>query len=187
MTEASYLDDILGVLHRWDHLGVRPLPNDTILIGHVPHVAPEAWLHKVYAPLPAGDSEVLAGLPVPVHPDYRALLARANGLNLFSGHLCVYGVRSSYARRGEARWQPFDLRIPNTFERVPGAPSDALVAGINTHTQDAFAILHGSGEVVRWPRDRPEVLERWDSLAEMLMSEVERLASLCDEAGHVRE
>lgn len=187
MTDTSYFDRILQSLHKWDHLGYQQVPNGTLLIGRVPHVAPAAWLHEIYAPIGADQDEVLAHLPVPVHADYKAFLSRANGMYLFSGQLCIYGIRSSYERIGGAKWQPFDLRIPNTMERVPGAPSDAVFVGIDAVSQQPLAILSGTGETFRCQRDDPARLQSWNSFAEMLLSEIERLSLLCDSNGMVAE
>lgn len=185
MTTTSYFDRTLAALRRWDHLGFESLSNGTILIGRVPHVAPQAWLHEVYAPATPEQLGRLASVSVPVHAEFRSFLSRANGMHLFSGHLCIYGIRSSYARSGDARWQPFDIVDPNTVERMRGAPRDAVFVGVDVRRERAYAILATTGEVIMCSLHDPEVLQRWESFGEMLVSEVERLAPLCDEAGRV--
>ncbi len=64
---------------------------------------------------------------------------------------------------------------------------DALVVGSEPDRSLMYAILAGTGEVIVRSRHDPATLKRWDSFGEMLVSEVERFAPLCDEAGRVAE
>lgn len=187
MSDFTSFATISHLLHGWDHLGVQLSPNGMVLIGRVPHRAPEAWLHQVFAPATQEQLDILDSLPIPVYPEYLSLCAQANGLHLFSGHLSIYGVRSSYARTGEARRQPFAIRLPNTLERIPEAPRDALFVGTNPFKGSRFALLGNSGEVVESELNRFSVLRHWRSLSEMLLHEVERLASRCDSQGYILE
>lgn len=187
MPDLAYVDAVVQVLHQWDHLGTQSLPDGTVLIGRVPQIAPEAWLHKLFAPATPEQRSVLSELPTPVHTDFADFLTRVNGLSVFSGYLSIYGLRSSYARRGDGRWQPFDVRTPNTLERIKHAPQDALFVGSSFHAERLLAISSISGEVVESTRDQFTILRRWRSFSTMLLGEIERMATFCDAEGSIRE
>src|SRR5262245_35891125 len=126
----DYLDRVFGLLEASSDLGVRVLDNGTRLIGHVPHVAPEAWLHIIFAPLSLTqvaqvEHEIATSLPEP----FGDFLRRSNGLSLFSDSLSIHGLRSSYARSGDAVWQPFSIVTPNVPERPRSAGPSLVFVG----------------------------------------------------------
>src|SRR5215216_4661514 len=97
--------------------GYRRLANGTELFGHVPHVAPEAWLHELFAPLDDEELAVLEqSLKLPLPADYAAWLRRSNGGHFFSTALTFDGLRRTNSRDPELR-EPFALETPNLWER----------------------------------------------------------------------
>src|SRR6266853_226310 len=95
----NYFNEVLGILLAAKPLGYERLSDGTQVIGHVPHVAPKAFLHELYPPLSAEEMEEvekLLGKSLPL--DFGKFLAMANGCFLFSGSLSIYGRRTSYAR-----------------------------------------------------------------------------------------
>ena len=113
----DYLDRVHQLMESYDYLGRRVLPDGTRLIGHVPHVAPEAYLHVIFPRLSTEQVAEIGnrtGIPVPVV--LASFLERVNGLRLFS-KLFIDGLRRSYSRSGDDAWQPFAMETPNVDER----------------------------------------------------------------------
>jgi hypothetical protein len=111
-------EPIFGIIEQAKSFGFRELENGARLYGHVPHVAPQAWLHLLFAPL--SDQDVMSleknmGQTIP--SDFREFLFVTNGIGLFSCSLSIYGKRTSYVRTGDAAWQPFCIVTANTLER----------------------------------------------------------------------
>src|SRR5205823_4209427 len=76
----------------------------TRLIGHVPHVAPEAWLHAIFPGLTAQQVDQISNyLGVPVPAVFSLFLQRCNGLRLFS-KISIDGLRRNYSRTGDDIW-----------------------------------------------------------------------------------
>ncbi|HET6229655.1 MAG TPA: SMI1/KNR4 family protein [Longimicrobiaceae bacterium] len=163
---------------------MQTLANGTKLVGHVPHVAPEAWLHVVFPALSEPELVSLkTSLGGPLPEDYRNFLRQMNGIRLFSGALTIDGLRKSYERTGEAVWQPFDVVDLNTLERPQGAkPTDFFIGGYDWDGS-VLCVDTGSGETWRRDRDGFPSLNRWPSLFHMLADETERLAGHFDAEG----
>lgn len=178
---------VFDIIERFRPLGSRTLEDGTELIGHVPHVAPEAWLHIRFRPLEAEEVVMLeTQLGRGLSPGHREFLLHANGLSLFSGSLAVYGHRHTYARRGDARWQPFSIVEPNMYERPHGSqPADLFLGG---YEQDGSLIYTRSPApfVHRCSRSSAHPVNTWPSLPGMLASETLRLSELFDDRGVLR-
>jgi hypothetical protein len=178
---------VLRIVNMAEPLGTRTTVMGARLVGHAPHVAPEAYLHVIFPPLNEADLDALeaeVGRPLPI--DYRAVLRLANGLSLFSGSLSIYGRRTSSARTGDAARQPFSATTPNKFERPRGLTEDAVVVG--GYSDDGSLVYVGAtGEVCRCSRDSASPLNRWRDLPAMLTHESNRLATCFDETGRLRD
>lgn len=174
--------EIMAVLETASALGWRMLPDGTQLIGRVPHVAPEAWLHQVFRPLsPEEIAQLERRLRRPVPQDYRELLLSANGLGVFSDSLSLDGLRKNYARTGDDRWQPYSIETPNVFERPRDAEEDCFFIG--GYRYDGSLLYLRGKEVFRCARRSAKPLNHWAGLWDMLAREVLRLASLFDAHG----
>lgn len=184
--EASIqsITEAVMLMNRWQKRTDRVLPNGTRLICHVPHVAPEAWFHELYAGL---DTEKLdeyeKKFPFAFPKVYKELLKRFNGLNAFSDSLSVFGYRFTYDRVGDAAIQPYDLFNANTprSSRIPG--SWLFLGGYSWDGSGVFWDAQKDDAVHRVERDSTKILNTWDSLDSWLLSEVERLSVLYDENG----
>ena len=165
-------------------LGERQLPNGTRLIGHVPHVAPEAWLHEIFPPLDKGGIDKLeAGLKMSIPTDYKEFLSVANGLMLFSCRLSLDGLRTSYVRTGDEAIQPFSLLTPNTFERPKDALPSYLFIGGYGQDGSRLYIDGETSKVFRAARRTSTPLNEWKNFEEMLVTETIRIALLFDDKG----
>lgn len=111
-------DQILEVVGRAESLGWRTLSNGVRLVGHIPHFAPEAYLHVLFPPLEDGQISLIEQqVGRKFHADLKAFYGRSNGLTLFAYSLDFVGLRTSYVRTGDEAWQPFSIVRP-TLENV---------------------------------------------------------------------
>ncbi len=182
------MEAIQSVLERARPFGVQMLPDGTELIGRAPHIAAEAWLHILFAPLHQAELEELnkrVGRPVP--QVLLELLLQTNGLSLFSDALAIFGLRRDFRRTADAAWQPFDIRTANVQERPSDAPEPAVFFG-SYKSDGSLVYMDPDGDQVhRCSRDSARPLNTWKSLDEMLSSEVERLTGLFDSAGRKKD
>lgn len=184
MSNEVLFHQVLDIVWRARSMGERTLQNGTQLVGHVPHIAPDAWLHLIFAGLDkAGIDQVEHQLGIQLPADFDWFLRRANGISLFSGSLSVYGLRESYARSGDAVWQPFAIDVPNTLERPRDAKDSALFVGGYRSDGSRVYIDTDSSRVYRCSRDTVKPLNEWPSFLEMLASEAKRLSQLFDDNG----
>ena len=189
--QTSFADTRLATVFRIvaaaEALGTRTAGTGARLVGHVPHVAPEAYLHVVYPALPSSEIPPLeseVGRPLP--ESYRSFLETMNGLSLFSGSLSIYGRRAISVRSGDAVWQPFSVVTPNTYERPRSLAADAVVIG-GYRRDGSLIYVRGSGEVIRCQREDPRPLNRWPEFPGMLAEEAVRLSAYFDELGRLRD
>ncbi|MDQ3996486.1 MAG: SMI1/KNR4 family protein [Gemmatimonadota bacterium] len=184
MILATAFPEVNAVIESARALGSRRLDDGTELIGHVPHVAPEAWLHILFPALtPEEIRQVEAEIGRPLGPTFSSVLAMHNGLSLFSDSLYIYGHRKSVRRTGAAVRQPFSIRTPNTLERPKdAAPSHLFVGGYESDGSHLYIDLRDS-RVCRCTRRSAAPLNAWDDFFGMLNSEARRLATLFDSQG----
>jgi hypothetical protein len=176
---------ILDLLRTYDYLGKEEYPDGAALIGKAPHIAPLAWLHKIYAPLSNGQIQQLeATLRVKIPEDYEAFLKVSNGLGVFQ-KMNLYGYRSNYQRTVEAaQVQPFDILRPNIWERPSNAGPHVFYIGGYTAGNGAWIYLDANDNTVhlceRW---QATSRYHWDSFVDFLGSEINRLMPLFDKEG----
>ncbi len=178
------LDYLLEVVSRARHMGERTLSNGVRLIGHIPHVAPEAYFHVTYPPLNNTQIDSLEEaigreLPFELHAFYH----KTNGIKLFGYSLSIDGLRKSYVRTGDEAWQPYSIITPNTLERPPHADEALVFFGGYRGDGSRLCMTPHSSVVYRCEFGTARVLNKWSSFDEMLTSELNRLSTLFDEKG----
>ena len=166
---------------------MRTLPNGTRLIGHTPHVAPEAFFHVIFPPLTHKEIDELESslgrlLPIQLIELYQT----TNGLSLFSYSLHIDGLRCNYIRSGDEAWQPFSIMTANLTERPRDAEPTQVFFGGYKSDGSALMMQPPEDEVFRCERRSSKVLNRWSSFDNFLVSEVRRLEKLFDDSGHSR-
>jgi SMI1 / KNR4 family (SUKH-1) len=142
----------------------------------------ETWLHIVYPPLTDTQiSDLEQSLDRTLPGDYERFLRRANGIDMFTSALAIYGLRTDYSRSPEV-FQPFSVVEPNQFERPQGMPETLLVIG--SYCEDGSLVASdGDGKIWRTDRDDFRPLNTWPDLFTMLLTEVERLEPLFAQPG----
>ena len=110
-------------LYKYENLGIEKSENGTILIGKALHIAPLAWINKIYPVLNEDDILLIENeLKTEVPLDYKNFLTNfSNGLNIFVGTFSLDGLRKELGRSVEASRQPFSIFTPNLNERPKNA------------------------------------------------------------------
>jgi hypothetical protein len=176
-------DFALQIVQEAAGFGYELLSDGTRLYGRVPHVAPLAWLHNVYAPLSQGGIERLEReLAGPIPEVYRSWLRLANGFSAFSGYLEFDGLRTDYSRRIGV-WQPFSLALPNTRQRLPDAPVEAFFIGSILDAECFLYLMPSSGAVQACGRRSATPLGSWESLSIFITSCMACLRAAFDAQG----
>ena len=175
---------ITDFLKNYRQLGQKKLPNGTLLVGRAPHIAPEAWLHRVFAPLAEkelGFLEKQLGESIP--PSYRRFLLHSNGLAVFNTTLSMDGLRSNYKRTGnDASGQPFDIVTPNTTEKPDDADGLFFIGGYDWDGSK-LCIRRSDEKVFVREAGTGALQSGWKNFDAMLSSELKRLKALFDSSG----
>lgn len=175
---------IMSRLDKWSNGGTELLNNGTKLISRAPHVAPRAWLHIIYASLSNSQIETIrSAISVELPNDLVEFWGYANGVNLFSDSISIWGLRTSYVRTGEDAFQPYDIVSLNN----EGIISKLKCLAFGSYSIDGSLITYdlvvSSTKVYRLEQITGKVLQEWETLWVWLESEVERLSMLYDENG----
>jgi hypothetical protein len=179
--------EIFKLLSKWEEGGFRELDNVTKMICHVPHIAPEAWLHIIYSKASNDDifslkNELTYGLPL----EFEEFLSVSNGLNIFSDSLSIWGIRESYVRQGDEAIQPYDL-ISTNSERPEGCLDSWVFFG--GYSWDGSSVMFDmkngieSSKVYLCETDSTNIILEWESFNEWLISEINRLSQMYNISG----
>jgi hypothetical protein len=175
-----------GLIDPWNRLGSKKFPAGTVAIGHVPHVAPEAWLHCLMPPLDQDSLEVLQGeIDRDFPSDLKQLMLLHNGMRLFNGLISVYGLRTSYQRSNmdAMQEQPFDMVRLNTLERPRNVSDELVFFGSIAYALESVAIKP-DGTVSVWSKPRNLLLRRvYRSLFDFLVAEAVKANQRFDKDG----
>ena len=147
--------------------------------GHIPQLAPEAYNVYTFAPL---TEERLAlveqniGREIPCQ--YRTFLTHvSNGMHIFHRCLSLLGLQGEINRKLGAQG-PFDLSIPNVYERPSNADASCFFIGGYSYDASKLYMKDDSDKVYYCARRDATPLKEWNSFSEMLIEEIQRLKSL---------
>ena len=147
--------------------------------GHIPQLAPEAYNIYTFAPLTDEQLALLERvLNREVPKQYRAFLTHvSNGMHIFHRCLSLEGLQGSINRKLGIQG-PFDLSIPNVYERPSNADASCFFIGGYSYDASKLYMRSGSQKVFYCPRWDITPLKEWNSFSEMLIEEIQRLKSL---------
>ena len=147
--------------------------------GHIPLIAPEAYNIYTFTPL---TEERLAlveqniGREIPCQ--YRTFLTHvSNGMHIFHRCLSLEGLQGSINRKLGIQG-PFDLSIPNVYERPSNADASCFFFGSYSYDASLLYIKDDVSTVYYCARRDATPLKEWNSFSEMLIEEIQRLKSL---------
>ena len=147
--------------------------------GHIPLIAPEAYNIYTFAPLTDEQLALLERvLNREVPKQYKIFLTLfSNGMHIFSRCLNLYGLQGVLDRRGDFQG-PFDLSIPNVYERPSNADSNCFFLGSYSYDGSLLYIKDDVSTVYYCARRDATPLKEWNSFSEMLIEEIQRLKFL---------
>ncbi len=179
------IEKLLFLLYRYKDLGIEHTINKSTLIGKVDFIGKNAWLNKIYPALTVEECDNLelqinSSLP----PDYRIFLTQcSNGLNVLLSTISLYGLRKETGRSIEASRQPYSIITPNVFERPANSKDSFFFIGGYNWDGSHLYIDKETNTVHFCTREDATSLISWNSLEEMLLSEIERVYKLFDKNG----
>ncbi|HWB93839.1 MAG TPA: SMI1/KNR4 family protein [Puia sp.] len=179
------INDVFRILKSYSYLGEMKADNGTLLIGKAPHIAPLAWLHRIFAPLTNAQIDGLGiklGMNIP--SSYRNFLKHSNGLGVFNTNLCLYGLRTINNRTIEASYQPFDILDVNVLERPMNSKNSFLYIGSYSWDLSRLYIDADTNKVyLSSSRDNATPKYEWINFDTMLETEIKRIITLFDDKG----
>ncbi|MGB3147038.1 MAG: hypothetical protein WBA91_04690 [Paracoccaceae bacterium] len=170
---------------RYDPLGSVDGENGAYQTGHVPLVAPRAYLCTRYAGLDDhgvrdAENEAERYMPEP----YKELLRHMNGARLLGVSLHG-GIGRSVNRSGAGIGQPISICYQNAVERPDYIPDGHLGIGAmnGEWSSQGHLYLASTGEVELYYAKFNMIGAHWPSLADFLGDEIPRRFSLYDDEG----
>ena len=181
-------EQIRKLLYKFEKYGVEVTENGTILIGH-PDYLPEHWrLVMIFQKLETEEIDILeneCGTSIP-HSYKNFLTNFSNGLDFINDTLSLYGLRKIAGRTLESARQPYALKTPNKDERwcMENVKDSYFFIGSYKWDGSHIYIDKKTEKVHLCAPDDATPLFTWNSLEDMLISELTRLYSLFTEDGH---
>lgn len=174
------------LLMRYAPLGVEHSKNGALMIGKAPHIAELAWLNVMYPCSTEAEIcnlEKSLGAAIPkIYKDF--LVNVANGFDIMNCTLALHGCRTSYDRADLDSWYPFNLEDIQKYERPKNSSPAMFFFGTYEYDGSKLYLNTTDNKVYYCARYDATPLKSWDSLDEMIVSEIERIYTLFDERGH---
>lgn len=175
------------LLMRFSHLGVTHSKNGALMIGKAPHIAEFAWLNIMYPCITEAevcDLEKKLGVAIPeVYRDF--LMNVSNGLNVMNCTLALHGCRTSYNRADFESRYPFNIEDVQKSERPKNATPEMFFFASYNYDCSKLYLNTLDNKIYYCDRYDATPLKSWDSLSDMITSEIERIFSLFDTDGRI--
>lgn len=173
-------DDIKRKILKLNYLGEERLIDGTVLIGKAPDIAPKAWLHKMFPPLNEDEINSLEELlDTSIPAQYREFLMNfSNGLKLYIDTFSLEGYRKRQDRSIESVWQPYSIVTSNKLERLQDSKDSFFYIGSYSWDGSLLYIDKENNKVYRCSNKSSIPVNSWNTLIEMLSSEIDRLDNL---------
>lgn len=179
--------DLEKLLMRFSHLGVTHSKNGALMIGKAPHIAEFAWLNIMYPCITEAevcDLEKKLGVAIPeVYRDF--LMNVSNGLNVMNCTLALHGCRMSYNRADFESRYPFNIEDVQKYERPKNATQEMFFFASYNYDCSKLYLNTSDNKIYYCDRYDATPLKSWDSLSDMITSEIVRIFSLFDTDGRI--
>lgn len=174
MNKQFFSEKILAPLEEWSQFGEKTNVVGTRLIGHAPHIAPNAYVNVVYAPLSNAElQEFSERLERKIPDQFKSFLTYANGLMVFSGAIRVMGY-TPLDRKSDTHIfnYPSNIIVPNVSARVKGLSSAEVLVGY--YKEDgSYLSIEESGRAVRFDaKGSGNLIKDWPDFDTWLSSEI---------------
>ncbi len=177
--------ELENLFMRFSHLGVAHSKNGALLIGKAPHIAELAWLNVMYpfaTEAEICDLEKRLGNAIPdVYRDF--LMNVSNGLNIMNCTLALHGCRTSYNRADFESRYPFNIEDVQKSERPKNATPEMFFFASYNYDCSKLYLNTSDNKIYYCDRYDATPLKSWDSLSDMITSEIERIFGLFDTDG----
>jgi hypothetical protein len=174
MNKQFFSDKILAPLEEWSQFGEKINVAGTRLIGHAPHIALNAYVNVVYAPLSDTElQEFSEQLGRKIPDQFRRFLIHTNGLMVFSGAIRVMGFIPLHRKFDIHIYNyPSDIIVPNVSARVKGLSSTEVLVGF--YKEDgSYVSIEECGRVVRFDAmGSGGLIKDWPDFDTWLSSEI---------------
>lgn len=170
--------DFLNVLNKAKQFGMKETESGTVMLGHVPHVAPQAWFHILFSKLYRSHIELIEfSLKSTVPNCLRNLLYINNGMNIFSNNLSFYGYRVSINRSGDIS-TPFDIIELNQYYKPRDASGNEFFFASYRYDSSLVYINQQDKSIHRCAKGSVKPLNSWNNLSDFINIETNRLNGL---------
>ncbi|WP_289692521.1 SMI1/KNR4 family protein [uncultured Duncaniella sp.] len=181
--ESKY-EEIRNLMFKLSHLGVWNFSEDGgFFIGKAPHRGIRAWQNKIYPKISMTEIEIMENeMHRQIAPSYiRFLTSFSNGLDIFNDTLGLYGYRYSFRRDETHDQQPYNL-VWLQSEKPRNSTDDMFFIG-EYNWDHSFLYVTPDQKVHFCHREDATSLFTWDSIEDMLLSEIKRIYTLFDDRG----
>ncbi|MFL9844103.1 SMI1/KNR4 family protein [Flavobacterium rhizosphaerae] len=179
-------DVILNLLYKFKKQGEKVSDDGATMIGRAPHQGPKGWLNILYPPLSKEELKLLeAELKTEIPKEYSDFLLHfSNGMDVLSSTLSLYGLRRHINRSPDVDMcQPYSIITPNIYERPDNSkPNYFFIGGYNWDGSLVY-IDKETNSIHCCERWDATSKKTWNSLEEMILSELERLYTFFDDEG----
>jgi hypothetical protein len=177
--------EIRSSLKRWMPTGHEVFSDGTELIGKVPHLGPYAWFHELFAPpIKPNFDQLLHYIPNIFDFEIGKMLPSLNGMNLFSSHLFIYGLRASY-RRDASVFQPWEITTHHCEKTDKLRGRSAIVFGGSDGLPHGISFVENADLTIEAfdRNDWNKPIHVWPNLHDFVTAEIARLSLLFDDLG----
>jgi len=156
--------------------------NGTRLSGFLPHLAPLAVLHAIYAPLSQKTiSRLQKDLAMSIPTDLKTLYEHCNGFGFYYAAITVFG--SVYGQDYDINKRlPFSiLNDNNPIRRPMGSPSNVLYMGSYGMDASLVGYVLDTGNIIRVTRYDYKICALWSSLSDWIEAEIPRIDEIAEQ------
>ena len=175
------------LLSKYSHLGKKYIEETgATMIGHAPHIAPEAYLNMAFEPLSKEEISQLEGRLHEIIPDpYKDFLMNVSNGATVCCELFLYGYRR-YSDKDKGIiyvFEPYDLEDINCRDWITKPSPNMFFFGSYDWNGDELYMDRESLEIVLCSTPDLTPLYKWKSFDDFLQEEVNRLYTMFDENG----
>ena len=185
MTMKSDYEEIRNLMFKLSHLGVWKFSEEGgFFIGETPYRRTTIWLNRIFPKISMKEVEIMEDeMHRRIAPSYVDFLTSfSNGLSVFLGTLALYGYRYSFKRDAAHNQQPFNLVWLNCTYKPLNSTDDMFFIG-EYNWDHSYLYVTPDQKVHFCHREDATSLLTWDSITDMLISEINRIYTLFDDNG----